>query len=145
MVLRADAVRARVAKLEEVVSGLEQLSRGSSAAPPKDLRDVWAIERGLLLGAETIFDIGNHILTAHYGLSANDYEDIVVQLAAQGVIDEALRQRLTGLGGFRNILVHGYLRIDPALVEKHLEKAPAEFSDFARAIRRWLETTLVSR
>ena len=75
--------------------------------------NAWVAERGLQLGAEAIFAIGNHVLSAHFGVSPKDYEDIIVQLAACGVIDDAVRQRLKGLGGFRNILVHGYLRIDP--------------------------------
>jgi uncharacterized protein YutE (UPF0331/DUF86 family) len=49
-----------------------------------------------------------------------------------------LQRRLKGLGGFRNVLVHGYLRIDPARVEAALQRAPADFRDFARSVRRWL-------
>jgi hypothetical protein len=41
--------------------------------------------------------------------------------------------------GFRNILVHDYLRLDPDRVEEALDKAPEDFDDFARVIRRWLE------
>lgn len=139
MVLRPEAVRERLARLEEIVSRLEQLQR-----PParEDFRDAWAAERGLQLGAEIVFDLGNHILSAHYGVSARDYEDIIVQLAATGVIDAALRQRLTGLGGFRNILVHGYLRIDAARVAEHLARAPSDFSALARAVRAWLDRTI---
>ncbi|MGH7820581.1 MAG: DUF86 domain-containing protein, partial [Candidatus Binatia bacterium] len=86
----------------EVVSGLETLARGKHSG----LRDDWARERGLQLAAELLFDVGNHVLTAHFGVSAKDYEDVLEQLAAQGVIDTALRERFRGLGGFRNILVH---------------------------------------
>jgi uncharacterized protein YutE (UPF0331/DUF86 family) len=34
------------------------------------------------------------------------------------------RERLKGLGGFRNILVHDYLRLDPDLVATKLTRAP---------------------
>lgn len=105
-------------------------------------RDEWAVERGLHLGAEILFDIGNHILSAHFGVSAADYEDIVVQLGVAGVIDSTLRDRLTGLGGFRNILVHGYLRVNSERVLDALARAPEDFADFAAAIRRWLEHTI---
>jgi uncharacterized protein YutE (UPF0331/DUF86 family) len=137
MVLRPEAVRERLLKLEEVISRLEDLVR---LPPPgkDDFRD-WAAERGLQLGAEILFDIGNHILSAHYGVSAQDYEDIMAQLAARRVIDPALRERLKGLGGFRNILVHGYLRVDQDRVNQALAKAPADFSDFARSVRTWLK------
>jgi uncharacterized protein YutE (UPF0331/DUF86 family) len=73
-------------------------------------------------------------------VSAKDYEDIIARLGEHGVIDAALRGRLKGLGDFRNILVHGYLRVDPERVVEYLERAPADFTDFALAVRRWLES-----
>ena len=135
MVLRAEAIRERLRKLEEVISGLESIG----SRPASDLRDEWATERGLQLAAEILFDVGNHILTARFGVSAKDYEDVLEQLRAQGVIDGALRERFRGLGGFRNILVHDYLRLDPAKVAEGVASAPADFSAFARAVADWLE------
>lgn len=142
MVLRREAIRERLLRLEEVISRLEEL-RG---LPPRQLResfrDAWAAERGLQLAAEIVFDVGNHILSAHLGISAQDYEDIITRLGAAGIIDPSLRERLKGLGGFRNILVHGYLRVDPDRVAEVLSAAPARFSEFARAVREWLEKTI---
>ena len=100
---------------------------------------MWAVERGLQLGAEILLDIGNHILSAQYGTTSDRYQDIIEQLASQGILDEGLHQRLRGLAGFRNILVHDYLRLDPDRVEEALAQAPQDFDDFARAIRRWLD------
>ena len=142
MVLRPDSVRQRLLKLEETTSGLEEVRAARRASPESGLVDGWAAERGLQIGAEIILDIGNHILTAHYGVSPQDYEDIITQLGGHGVIDSDLRGRLKGLGGFRNVLVHGYLRIDPTRVEDALRRAPVDFRDFGRAIRRWLDATL---
>jgi uncharacterized protein YutE (UPF0331/DUF86 family) len=124
--------------LEEVVSNLESTRPLGANALRSSFRDAWMAERGLQLAAETILDIGNHILAAHFGVTAKDYEDIIAQLAARGVIDDALRQKLKGLGGFRNILVHGYLRIDPERVASHLANAPTHFSEFAHQIRNWI-------
>ncbi len=145
MVLRPEAVRERLLKLEEVISRLQEIGRLDRAALRLNFRDAWVAERGLQVGAEAIFDIGNHILSAHFGVSPHDYEDITAQLAAHGVIDEGLRNRLKGLGSFRNILVHGYLRIDPDRLAEFLDRAPADFSDFARAIRRWLAGAIGSQ
>ena len=138
MALRPDAVRERLARLEEVVARLGTLQPSATSPWFEDQRDAWAAERGVQLGAEILLDIGNHILTAHYGASASDYEDIIAQLGTYAVIDGGLRERLKGLGGFRNILVHGYLRIDPTRVADYVRRAPADFTDFALAIRAWL-------
>ncbi len=137
MVLKPEAIRARLLKLEEVISRLEQLQ---TVDIRRGFRDAWAVERGLQLAAEVVFDIGNHILSAHFGVSAQDYESILEQLSVQGVIPPDLRQQLKGLGGFRNILVHDYLRLDPDAVEQRLRQAPGDFSALAIAIRAWLDS-----
>jgi len=141
VVLRPEALRERLLKLEEIITRLQDAGQTDRATLRANFRDAWIAERGLQLGAEVIFDIGNHVLSAHFGVSPKDYEDIVAQLANLGVIDDTLRTRLKGLGGFRNILVHGYLRVDPDRVADHLAKAPTDFSDFARQIRDWLART----
>jgi uncharacterized protein YutE (UPF0331/DUF86 family) len=125
-------------KLEEVISHLESLGNLDGNALARDFRDAWIAERGLQLAAEIVLDIGNHILSAHFGASAQDYEDIIAQLGTRHVIEQTLCDRLKGLGGFRNILVHGYLRIDPERVADNLAQAPTDFSEFARQIRVWL-------
>lgn len=141
MVVRPEALRERLKRLEEVISRLEDLSR-EGQSESTDFRLAWAVERGLQLAAEIAFDVGNHILSAHYGVSPTDYEDILEQLASRGVLDATLRERLRGLGGFRNVLVHGYLRVDPAIVRDALRRAPGDFSEFARAIRNWMASAL---
>ena len=139
MVLRVDAVRARLLKLEEVISRLEEIERAGVATPGGTFRDAWAVERGLQLGAEIVLDVGNHVLSAHFGVSAEDHEDVIAQLERCGVISHELRERLKGLGGFRNILVHDYLRLDPDRVAAHSARAPRDFSDFVVALRAWLK------
>jgi uncharacterized protein YutE (UPF0331/DUF86 family) len=138
MVLRTEAVRQRLLRLEEVLSRLEELKHLDVEALGRSFRDAWAAERGLQLAAEIVFDAGNHILSGHFGVSAKDYDDILDLLAAQGVIEPAVRERLKGLGGFRNLLVHDYLRLDPARIAEALAQRPGDFSAFVTAVRRWL-------
>ncbi len=141
MVLRPDALRRRLLKLEEVISGLEEIGAEGTGGASQP-RDRWALERGLQLGAEIVLDIGNHILSAHYGVSAENHEDVITQLHTRGVIDDALRERLRGLGGFRNVLVHDYVRLDVDRVESFASRAPGDFAAFAHAVREWIAATL---
>jgi len=137
--LRIDSLKVRLLKLEETVSFLRQLVPTNISALKENARDMMAVERGLQLGAESIIAIGSHILSAHYGTSAADYEDIMKQLTLRGVVSAKLRDRLTGLGGFRNLLVHGYTQLDPERVLDRLMKAPRDSDDFMREIRAWLD------
>ncbi|HET9228179.1 MAG TPA: DUF86 domain-containing protein [Thermoanaerobaculia bacterium] len=137
--LRVDTIQTRLRRLEEVVTELRDLAKLAHADLRGSLRSMWAVERGLQLGIEILLDIGNHILSAQYGTGSDRYQDIIEQLAGQGILDEDLHRRLRGIAGFRNILVHDYLRLDPDRVEEALATAPRDFDDFALAIRRWFE------
>lgn len=139
MVLRVEALRERLAKLEETVTRLREIAPADADAFGRDYRQQWLVERGLELAAQALLDIGNHILAGHFGESAREYEAIVRQLGARGVISDGLARRLQGLGGFRNILVHGYLDIDPDLVLDGLRRAPRDFTDFEAEILAWLD------
>ncbi len=140
MVFRDSSVRIRLDRLEEVIAELLKLQLLGAEALRESRSTMWAVERGLHLGAEIILDVGNHILTAQYGVSPADYGDIVKQLGQQGILDQGLRKRLEGLAGFRNILVHDYVRLDPERVLAVLATAPRVFGDFAQAIRDWLSS-----
>lgn len=138
MVVRVEALETRLAKLDGVISDLEEFAAMDRMALLRSHRDMLAMERSLQIGASLIFDIGSHILSAAYGVSAGEYEDIVGLLSQRLVLSAGLRDRLKGLGGFRNLLVHEYLDLDEELVLDFLGKAPGEFDDFAQEVRDWL-------
>jgi uncharacterized protein YutE (UPF0331/DUF86 family) len=138
VVVRVEALETRLAKLDGVISDLEEFAAMDRMALLRSHRDMLAMERSLQIGASLIFDIGSHILSAAYGVSAGEYEDIVGLLSQRLVLSAGLRDRLKGLGGFWNLLVHEYLDLDEELVLDFLGKAPGEFDDFAQEVRDWL-------
>jgi uncharacterized protein YutE (UPF0331/DUF86 family) len=83
--------------------------------------------------------VGNHIISGFYKVSVEEYEQILQQLSAKKVISRELFDGLSGLGGFRNILLHDYLRLDPVIVLNHHQKALAVFPRFIAEIHTWLE------
>ena len=86
MVLRVEALQERLAKLEEVVERLGELSAVGRDEFLHDYRHQWLAERGLELAAQAVLDIGNHILAGEFGESATEYEGIVRGLAARAVL-----------------------------------------------------------
>ena len=140
MVLKKEIILNR---LKEMDTLLEELSlyRGKS---PDDLRASlslrWTVERGLIALANLAFDVADHILSGHFGVYSDTYEETLQQLRDKGVLSKDLYQKIKGLGGFRNILVHDYIKVDLTEVHSNLLKAFEVFPTFSREIQQWLKT-----
>jgi len=139
MVFKKRSVTERLKRLEEVLEKLKKKANVTLEDYQRNTELQWMIERGLELASSAILDIGNHILAGMYGISVDEYEEILEKLCEKAVISAALYQELRGLGGFRNILVHGYLKLNPELVYKHFKKAVSTFPKFIAEIENWLE------
>lgn len=61
-------------------------------------------------------------------------------LGQEGVIPSELADKIRGMIGFRNILVHDYLAIDPASVHYLLTHNLGDFYAYCRAIVGFLES-----
>ncbi len=139
MVLKERIIKERVKELKEVIENLKEISQLSQDEFVSSYKHYWLAERGLQLAAEILFDIGNHILAGYYKISAKDYEDILDKLKEVKVISPNLRNRLLGLGGFRNILVHEYLIIDRNKIYDELKTGLIDFENFIKEIISWLK------
>lgn len=96
-------------------------------------------DRNLQVAAECVLDIGGHII-AEKGFSLpQDNEDVIHILRINKVISNKLAEKLKGLGGFRNILVHNYLGIDYNKVYQYLSSKLGLFEEFATEITTYLE------
>ncbi|MFQ5614601.1 MAG: DUF86 domain-containing protein, partial [Anaerolineae bacterium] len=139
MVLRREAVEQRLKELDEI---LQELARYRGIAPEVLRGNVgqrWIIERGLIAAASIIFDVADHILAGHFGTYVETYEESLQGLQDKVVISEDLYRQIRGLGGFRNILVHRYLGIDPDEVLENFQKGLMVFPAFAQEILAWLD------
>lgn len=138
MTLRPAVVHERLRKLREILTNLEEVRKVPREEFVASFRHYWLAERGLHLAAETVFDIGNHVLAGHFNVHPADYEEVLAKLGERGVISPGLYKRITGLGGFRNVLAHGYLDIDENRVYESLQNELGAFDAFAEEIEAFL-------
>jgi uncharacterized protein YutE (UPF0331/DUF86 family) len=139
MVLKKEVVEARLKELSRVLAELGRYREITVEEIERDLSRRWILERGLIAAAGLILDIADHILAGHFGTYADTYEDALRGLRDQGVIPAELYERLQGLGGLRNLLVHRYQEIDLALLHESFRKALEVFPRFAAAVLAWTE------
>ncbi|GAB4419643.1 MAG: DUF86 domain-containing protein [Anaerolineae bacterium] len=140
MVVREEGIKQRLKELDEILQELSKYRQVSRAEVDSSLSQRWIIERGLIAAASVIFDIADHILAGHFGYYAETYESSLAGLRDKRVISDNLYSQMKGLGGFRNILIHRYLGIDPAEVFENFQKSLEIFPEFAQEILAWLDT-----
>lgn len=138
MVFKREVVDTRLSFLRETISELKSLQSISFEDFSRKRESQWAVEHGLHLAAEAIFDIGNHILVGHFSERASPYDLILQALSRKGVVSEGLVGQFERLGGFRNILVHEYLHINLKKVYERLQQGLADFETFISEILQWL-------
>lgn len=102
-----------------------------------NLDEQWAVERGLQLAAQNAIDIATHLAAAG-GRHPGDYTQALDALSEMGVLPGEFTVRFRGIAGFRNVLVHGYLDIDEAVLHVATNAGLDEFAAFCVHVRQWL-------
>jgi uncharacterized protein YutE (UPF0331/DUF86 family) len=128
-------------KLKELDRYLKQLElhKGITAKDLSgDLEESWIIERGLHLSIQVLLDIGNHILASE-GITVEGYSDIFIKLAEIGAIPLEFGERIKGMAGFRNILVHEYAKLDLKKLVAILDTGLDDIRNFALYIMKYIE------
>ncbi len=129
-------VRRHLAALD---AALQQLRRheGKSLDALRSVDEAWAIERGLQVCVQNCLDVATH-LAAAAGRDVPDYTTAVDRLEELGVLPVDFALRFRAVAGFRNVLVHGYLEVDLALVHRVLNERLEDFETFARHVEAYL-------
>lgn len=135
-----DVVYKRLRLLEGYLKKLDKVRNSASIdvfLADGDLQDI--VERNLHLAIESVLDIGQHIIASSGWKAAEEYSDVFTILQRNGVISQPLLSHLTGMAGFRNILVHEYAEIDHRQVFDILQRHLLDLNDLARAYQIFLD------
>lgn len=125
----------RLAQLETNIAELEKFNQHYKLDEVRnDLQVQWILRYGLFESIQIVIDISCH-LTAKYNLgNAQTFSDCILLLKKEKYLGDEITQRLLGMVGLRNILIHEYVAID---IEKlyellnHLD----DFRQFADEIK----------
>jgi uncharacterized protein YutE (UPF0331/DUF86 family) len=138
-VLDHEAIIARLDKLDEYGKILKELRKMSRSEFVADYHVYGLAERYLQLSIECLLDIGRLIITG-LGLRKPDrHQEVIEILWEADIISADLASRLQGIAGFRNILVHDYLKLNRNLVYENLQKGVVDLEDFSREIAELLK------
>ena len=130
-----DLVLRRLALLETYLDQLAPYREMDVAAYQQDWKTQRAIERTLHLAIETCMDVADHIV-ADRRLRVPDTGAESFEILAEALLlPRELGDALAKMVGFRNILVHDYTRLDPAIVVRVLRKDLVDLLRFRDTVR----------
>ncbi|OPY24858.1 MAG: hypothetical protein A4E27_01120 [Methanobacterium sp. PtaU1.Bin242] len=98
-----------------------------------------AIERNLQLAIESALDIGEVIISSEDLEKPEDYRSIIIILGKEGIIPVQFAERFSEAAKLRNILVHMYTEIDPAMISQIMENNLDDFDKYAQYIARYIK------
>ncbi len=131
-------VERKISQLDNYLSQIKEFSVISFKEYESDWKIQRIVERTLHLLIETCFDIANQIISDEGFRIPETYADTFVVLFENNVIDENLSKNMQKMAKFRNILVHHYEKIDPAIIISILGKNLEDFEEFKKSILIYL-------
>ena len=131
-----DIITAKLLRLEEYLGYLRELTKYSKKAFLSDHHIYGLAERYLQLCIEIIIDIGKLIIIDCSFPRPESNHEVFETLYEKKVISSTLFKRIRGIAGFRNILVHDYMKINRAIVHDSLKQGIKDFQDFSKAVTK---------
>ncbi|MBS4020831.1 MAG: DUF86 domain-containing protein [Dethiobacter sp.] len=130
-----DVLKQRLSLLCEYIDDLDQAAAISLDDFLKDKVTRRYIERTLQLAIEACLDIGSHLIADLKLREPADNKDIFTVLVESGFLPGERKNDYRKMAGFRNIIVHDYVRLDPEIVYGILENGISDLRGFSRAIK----------
>ncbi len=124
-------IETRLLNLKNLAGKLNSLEEYISSQNNIDIA-----ERNLQVAIESCLDIGKIIITNKSLREPSDNKGIFAVLAEADIITKESLRFLMPMAGTRNILVHGYDRVDDALIYGILKKHLNNFEEFLNQIRK---------
>jgi len=139
MVVKTRAILERLHALDEYVRLLEPYQEWSTRRLTEDRIVYGGILHYLQLAAQAVMDVSAHLQVELDLDRVTDYREAILSLGKHGVLPQEFVERISGLTGFRNILVHEYLTVDPLKVHGVLQHGLEDLKKFIVYITDFLQ------
>lgn len=132
----AERVASKLALIETRLKELRTLANPSLIA--EDLFQERFVEYTLQTAVQAALDTASHIVSEERLGEPATNRELFALLARAGHLDLELGERLQAMAGFRNVLVHGYDRVNLGIVRDVVENRLGDLDAFVAAIRTYL-------
>ena len=128
-----DIVLAKASTVRKCLATIRRLK-----APDAPRLEAWIVQDVAVLNlqraAQACLDLANHLITANSWELPSSARGAIEILRDAGAISEEQARIMTGVIGFRNIAVHNYAALDPAIVDAIVAKHLGDLERFVDTI-----------
>lgn len=128
-----DLIAKKLAFIETCLHDLRQQARPDLLST--DVRELRFVEHTLQIAIQTALDVASHIVSDNRLGEPRTNRELFDLLGRHGWLPSPLVAVLRDMGGFRNVLVHGYAEVDVTVVRDILDHHLPDFEAFVAAIR----------
>lgn len=128
----------RLDKLKEYLGYLESIKKYSKGEYLANYLLYGSSERFLHLAIECVIDIGNHIISDMNYRKPESNREIFQVLFENKLLDEKLTKSLSNMAGFRNILVHDYVKLNKEIVYEIIANDLKDIKKFIKVVSEYI-------
>jgi uncharacterized protein YutE (UPF0331/DUF86 family) len=129
-------VRQMLDRLGEEIDALRRLGRRDAEELLHDDDLLAAVKYRFIVAIEVCIDIGRHVVASEGLRAPLDYADVFSVLTEAALLDSRAAADLRDTARFRNLLVHGYAKVDDTRVVEILRDRVDDLAAFRIALAR---------
>ena len=124
------AVQDRVKRLEQLSGTLSSFDKYQASPDVKDIA-----ERNIQVAIEGCLDIAKIVISSKELPEPKDNKGVFTVLAEAGILSDASLKFLIPMAGTRNVLVHGYDKVEDSVIYGVLKRHLDDFAVFLKEIK----------
>ncbi len=136
--VKRELVISRFNKLNEYIKFLNNIKNYSEEEYINNPLVYGSSERFLHLSIECVIDIGNHLISDLRFRRPESNREIFIVLHENNIINDKLKDSLCNMAGFRNILVHDYMKLDRNIVYKIINNNLKDIETFVKIVSEYI-------
>lgn len=129
-------VRALLDRLGDEIDALRRLAARDRDELLADDDLLAAVKYRFIIAIEVCIDVGRHVIASEGLRAPLDYADVFTVLADASLLDRSTSADLRDTARFRNLLVHGYARVDDARVVDILRERVDDLAAYRTTLAR---------
>lgn len=137
--LNLSRIREKIADIKEALAILRSYARREEKEFLNNSEAVRAARYTFIVLIEAATNIANHLCARLLNKAPASYAESFLLLGEHNLLDRELAQRLGKMTGFRNLLVHGYGKIDDSKMFKIMCEDLGDLEAFLEAMQYIIE------